>query len=113
MIAPFVKCSLLGNVRWIIFDLRISQCSSSFLPHHSFSAEFDFRSYDPEGVIFFAGGHQNSSWIVLAMHYGKLELQLKYGAVSRITSSGPKINDGQWRKVWGVCFFLFFFTFSL
>lgn len=65
----------------------------------SFSAEFDFRTYDPEGVIFFAGGHLNSSWIVLAMHHGKLELQLKYGSVSRVTSSGPVVNDGQWRKV--------------
>lgn len=65
----------------------------------SFSAEFDFRTYDPEGVIFFAGGHLNSSWIVLAMHHGKLELQLKYGTVSRVTSSGPFVNDGQWRKV--------------
>uniref|UniRef100_A0A665TWI5 Growth arrest-specific 6 n=1 Tax=Echeneis naucrates TaxID=173247 RepID=A0A665TWI5_ECHNA len=64
-----------------------------------FSAEFDFRSYDPEGVIFFAGGHLNSSWIVLAVHHGKLELQLKYGVVSRVTSSGPIINDGQWRKI--------------
>ncbi|KAM6980113.1 growth arrest-specific protein 6 [Aplochiton taeniatus] len=64
-----------------------------------FSAEFDFRTYDPEGVIFFAGGHLNSSWIVLAMHHGKLELQLKYGAVSRVTSSGPLVNDGQWRKI--------------
>lgn len=68
---------------------------------HSFSAEFDFRTYDPEGVIFFAGGHLNSSWIVLAMHHGKLELQLKYGSVSRVTSSGPVVNDGQWRKVSG------------
>lgn len=33
------------------------------------------------------------------MHHGKLELQLKYGAVSRVTSSGPVVNDGQWRKV--------------
>lgn len=64
-----------------------------------FSAEFDFRTYDPEGVIFFAGGHLNSSWIVLAMHDGKLELQLKYGAVSRVTSSGAVVNDGQWRKI--------------
>uniref|UniRef100_A0A8P4KFM7 Growth arrest-specific protein 6 n=1 Tax=Dicentrarchus labrax TaxID=13489 RepID=A0A8P4KFM7_DICLA len=64
-----------------------------------FSAEFDFRTYDPEGVIFFAGGHLNSSWIVLAMHHGKLELQLKYGTVSRVTSSGPIVNDGQWRKI--------------
>ncbi|CAB1327438.1 unnamed protein product, partial [Coregonus sp. 'balchen'] len=63
-----------------------------------FSAEFDLRTFDPEGVIFFAGGHLNSSWIVLAMHHGKLELQLKYGAVSRVTSSGPVANDGQWRK---------------
>ncbi|XP_044000115.1 growth arrest-specific protein 6 [Gambusia affinis] len=67
--------------------------------HTGFSAEFDFRTFDGEGVIFFAGGHLNSSWIVLAMHQGKLELQLKYGAVSRVTSSGPLVNDGQWRKI--------------
>ncbi|CAF99750.1 unnamed protein product, partial [Tetraodon nigroviridis] len=64
-----------------------------------FSAEFDFRTYDPEGVVFFAGGHLNSSWIVLAVHHGKLQLQLKYGSISRVTSSGPPINDGQWRKI--------------
>lgn len=69
----------------------------------SFSAEFDFRTYDHEGVIFFAGGHLNSSWIVLAMNQGKLELQLKYGSVSRVTSSGPIVSDGQWRKVWLLC----------
>uniref|UniRef100_A0A8C9YKR1 Growth arrest-specific 6 n=1 Tax=Sander lucioperca TaxID=283035 RepID=A0A8C9YKR1_SANLU len=67
--------------------------------HTGFSAEFDFRTYDHEGVIFFAGGHLNSSWIVLAMHHGKLELQLKYGTVSRVTSSGPIVSDGQWRKI--------------
>uniref|UniRef100_I3J523 Growth arrest-specific 6 n=1 Tax=Oreochromis niloticus TaxID=8128 RepID=I3J523_ORENI len=67
--------------------------------HTGFSAEFDFRTYDHEGVIFFAGGHLNSSWIVLAMNQGKLELQLKYGGVSRVTSSGPIVSDGQWRKI--------------
>uniref|UniRef100_A0A1A8M180 Growth arrest-specific 6 n=1 Tax=Nothobranchius pienaari TaxID=704102 RepID=A0A1A8M180_9TELE len=67
--------------------------------HTGFSAEFDFRTYDHEGVIFFAGGHLDSSWIVLAMHRGKLELQLKYGAIGRVTSSGPVVNDGQWRKI--------------
>ncbi|KAI5090143.1 growth arrest-specific protein 6 precursor, partial [Silurus meridionalis] len=64
-----------------------------------FTAEFDLRTYDTEGVLFFAGGHLNSSWIVLAIHNGKLELQLKYGAVSRVTSSGPLVNDGQWHKI--------------
>uniref|UniRef100_A0A1A8BU46 Growth arrest-specific 6 n=1 Tax=Nothobranchius kadleci TaxID=1051664 RepID=A0A1A8BU46_NOTKA len=67
--------------------------------HTGFSAEFDFRTYDHEGVIFFAGGHLDSSWIVLAIHRGKLELQLKYGAIGRVTSSGPVVNDGQWRKI--------------
>lgn len=71
----------------------------SLSPLLRFTAEFDFRTYDAEGVIFFAGGHLNSSWIVLAMHHGRLELQLKYGTVSRVTSSGPIVNDGQWRKV--------------
>lgn len=68
---------------------------------YSFTAEFDLRTYDPEGVVFFAGGHLSSSWIVLVMHRGKLELQLKYGAASRVTSSGPAVNDGQWHKVRG------------
>uniref|UniRef100_A0A8C9R680 Growth arrest-specific 6 n=1 Tax=Scleropages formosus TaxID=113540 RepID=A0A8C9R680_SCLFO len=67
--------------------------------HTGFTAEFDLRTFDPEGVIFFAGGHLNSSWIVLAMHHGKLELQLKYGPVSRVTSSGPAVNDGQWHRI--------------
>ncbi|KAK2817881.1 hypothetical protein Q7C36_021814 [Tachysurus vachellii] len=64
-----------------------------------FTAEFDLRTYDTEGVIFFAGGHLNSSWIVLAIHHGRLELQLKYGAVSRVTRSGPLVNDGQWHRI--------------
>lgn len=76
-------------------------CSDSNFVSCSFTAEFDLRTFDPEGVIFFAGGHLNSSWIVLVMHHGKLELQLKYGAVSRVTSSGPAVNDGQWHKVRG------------
>uniref|UniRef100_A0A8D2MFD5 Growth arrest specific 6 n=1 Tax=Zonotrichia albicollis TaxID=44394 RepID=A0A8D2MFD5_ZONAL len=41
-------------------------------------AEFDFRTFDPEGILFFAGGHQDSTWIVLALRKGRLELQLKY-----------------------------------
>uniref|UniRef100_A0AAY5EKG6 Growth arrest-specific 6 n=1 Tax=Electrophorus electricus TaxID=8005 RepID=A0AAY5EKG6_ELEEL len=67
--------------------------------HTGFTADFDLRTYDSEGVVFFAGGHLNSSWIVLAVRQGKLELQLKYGAVSRVTSSGPLVSDGQWHKI--------------
>ncbi|XP_071991885.1 growth arrest-specific protein 6 [Engystomops pustulosus] len=62
-------------------------------------AEFDFRTFDPEGVLFFAGGHQDSSWIVLAVRNGKLELQLKYNGIGRVTSSGPIINHGFWQTI--------------
>uniref|UniRef100_A0A673U4T7 Growth arrest specific 6 n=1 Tax=Suricata suricatta TaxID=37032 RepID=A0A673U4T7_SURSU len=62
-------------------------------------AEFDFRTFDPEGVLFFAGGHQDSAWIVLGLRAGRLELQLHYRGVGRITSSGPVINHGMWQTI--------------
>ncbi|KAL2770510.1 growth arrest-specific protein 6 precursor, partial [Daubentonia madagascariensis] len=62
-------------------------------------AEFDFRTFDPEGVLFFAGGRQDSTWIVLALRAGRLELQLHYNGVGRVTSSGPVINRGVWQTL--------------
>nr|XP_006218248.1 growth arrest-specific protein 6 isoform X2 [Vicugna pacos] len=62
-------------------------------------AEFDFRTFDPEGVLFFAGGHQDSTWIVLGLRAGRLELQLRYQGVGRVTSSGPVINHGMWQTI--------------
>lgn len=64
-------------------------------------AEFDFRTFDPEGVLFFAGGRSDSTWIVLGLRAGRLELQLRYNGVGRITSSGPVINHGMWQTVSG------------
>lgn len=62
-------------------------------------AEFDFRTFDPEGILFFAGGHRDSTWIVLGMRGGRLELQLRYNGVGRVTSSGPVINHGMWQTI--------------
>ncbi|XP_011913549.1 PREDICTED: growth arrest-specific protein 6 isoform X3 [Cercocebus atys] len=62
-------------------------------------AEFDFRTFDPEGILLFAGGHQDSTWIVLALRAGRLELQLRYNGVGRVTSSGPVINHGMWQTI--------------
>ncbi|KAL2310596.1 hypothetical protein Nmel_002259 [Mimus melanotis] len=62
-------------------------------------AEFDFRTFDPEGILFFAGGHQDSTWIVLALRKGRLELQLKYNGIGRVTSTGPLINHGMWQTI--------------
>ncbi|KAL0615007.1 Growth arrest-specific protein 6, partial [Plecturocebus cupreus] len=62
-------------------------------------AEFDFRTFDPEGVLLFAGGHQDGTWIMLALRAGRLELQLRYNGVGRVTSSGPVINHGTWQTI--------------
>ncbi|KAF4799911.1 Growth arrest-specific protein 6 [Turdus rufiventris] len=62
-------------------------------------AEFDFRTFDPEGILFFAGGHRDSTWIVLALRKGRLELQLKYNGIGRVTSTGPLINHGMWQTI--------------
>uniref|UniRef100_A0A8C0E1P4 Growth arrest-specific protein 6 n=1 Tax=Balaenoptera musculus TaxID=9771 RepID=A0A8C0E1P4_BALMU len=62
-------------------------------------AEFDFRTFDPEGVLFFAGGHRDSTWVVLGLRAGRLELQLRYQGVGRVTSSGPIVNHGSWQTI--------------
>ncbi|XP_005373989.1 PREDICTED: growth arrest-specific protein 6 isoform X1 [Chinchilla lanigera] len=62
-------------------------------------AEFDFRTFDPEGILFFAGGHLDSTWVVLGLRAGRLELQLRYNGVGRVTSSGPVINHGLWQTI--------------
>ncbi|XP_055003559.1 growth arrest-specific protein 6 isoform X2 [Sorex araneus] len=64
-----------------------------------FMAEFEFRTFDPEGVLFFAGGQRDSSWIVLGLRAGRLELQLHYQGVGRVTSSGPFISHGAWLTI--------------
>ncbi|XP_055985779.1 growth arrest-specific protein 6 [Sorex fumeus] len=64
-----------------------------------FMAEFEFRTFDPEGVLFFAGGQRDSSWIVLGLRAGRLELQLHYQGVGRVTSSGPFISHGAWQTI--------------
>lgn len=72
-----------------------------FLLARRLVAEFDFRTFDPEGILFFAGGHRDSTWIMLGLRAGRLELQLRYQGVGRVTSSGPVINHGSWQTVSG------------
>lgn len=69
------------------------------LPGPRLVAEFDFRTFDPEGVLFFAGGPQNGTWIVLGLRAGRLELQLRYRGIGRVTSSGPVVSHGMWQTV--------------
>ncbi|XP_012781774.2 growth arrest-specific protein 6 [Ochotona princeps] len=62
-------------------------------------AQFDFRTFDPEGVLFFVGGDPEGTWALLNLRAGRLELQLHCQGLKRVTSGGPAINHGRWQTV--------------
>ncbi|KAM6161661.1 vitamin K-dependent protein S [Erethizon dorsatum] len=64
-----------------------------------FSAKFDFRTYDSEGVILCAESLDHSAWLLIALRDGKLEIQLKNEFTTQITTGGAAINNGVWNMV--------------
>ncbi|XP_032075163.1 vitamin K-dependent protein S [Thamnophis elegans] len=64
-----------------------------------FSAEFDFRTYDKEGVILYAETINSTSWFLLALREGKIEIQFKNELGTKVTSGGKTINDGLWHMI--------------
>ncbi|XP_020830483.1 vitamin K-dependent protein S isoform X4 [Phascolarctos cinereus] len=64
-----------------------------------FSAEFDFRTYDSEGVILYAESLDHSAWFLLALRDGRIEIQFKNEHGAKVTSGGKIINDGLWNIV--------------
>ncbi|XP_047650287.1 vitamin K-dependent protein S [Phacochoerus africanus] len=64
-----------------------------------FSAEFDFRTYDSEGVILYAESSDHSAWFLIALRDGKIEIQFKNEHTTKITTGGKVINDGLWNMV--------------
>ncbi|KAL4636270.1 vitamin K-dependent protein S-like [Arapaima gigas] len=63
-----------------------------------FAAEFDFRTFDPEGVILYAESSQDS-WFMLGLRDGKIEVQFKNQHSFKVTSGGKAINDGEWHVI--------------
>ncbi|KAK2853890.1 hypothetical protein Q5P01_006551 [Channa striata] len=69
------------------------------LPENTkFAAEFDFRTFDPEGVVLYAESSQDS-WIMLGLRDGRVEVQFKNQHTYKVTSGGKAINDGQWHVI--------------
>ncbi|CAM4506399.1 unnamed protein product [Leuciscus chuanchicus] len=63
-----------------------------------FAAEFDFRTFDPEGVILYAESSPDS-WLMLGLRSGRIEVQFKNQHSIKMTSGGKAINDGQWHVI--------------
>lgn len=64
-----------------------------------FSAEFDFRTYDSEGIILYAESLDHSNWLLIALREGKIEVQFKNEFSTQITTGGNVINNGIWNMV--------------
>ncbi|XP_007237468.3 vitamin K-dependent protein S [Astyanax mexicanus] len=69
------------------------------LPENTkFAAEFDFRTFDPEGVVLYAESFPDS-WLMLGLRDGRIEVQFKNQHSVKVTSGGKAINDGQWHVI--------------
>ncbi|XP_029628665.1 vitamin K-dependent protein S [Salmo trutta] len=82
--------SSVGNVP--ILEYKVTELTS-------FDSEFELRTLDPEGVIFFGdiGGQQN--YFLLAVIHGNLSVQTSFGDGQVLVTSGPQISDGEWKKI--------------
>ncbi|XP_045569956.1 vitamin K-dependent protein S-like isoform X2 [Salmo salar] len=69
------------------------------LPENTkFAAEFDFCTFDPEGVVLYAESSRDS-WFMLGLRGGRIEVQFKNQHSLKVTSGGKAINDGQWHVI--------------
>ncbi|XP_066487196.1 sex hormone-binding globulin isoform X1 [Tiliqua scincoides] len=62
-------------------------------------SSFDFRTFDPEGVIFFGSTRNNGDWFVLGLRRGKPEMQIHNFVINISISGGQPLNDGLWHRL--------------
>ncbi|XP_040604884.1 sex hormone-binding globulin [Mesocricetus auratus] len=62
-------------------------------------SSFEFRTLDPEGVVFYGDTNTRDDWFMLGLRDGQLEIQL-HNLWARLTVGfGPRLNDGRWHQV--------------
>ncbi|XP_050789501.1 sex hormone-binding globulin [Gopherus flavomarginatus] len=65
----------------------------------SAASSFDFRTLDPEGVIFFGDMGDHSDWFVLGLRRGKAEMQISNVVTNISVRGGQRLDDGQWHRM--------------
>nr|XP_004669273.2 sex hormone-binding globulin isoform X1 [Jaculus jaculus] len=63
------------------------------------SSSFEFRTWDPEGVIFYGDTNAEDDWFVLALRDGRPEIQLHNLWAQLTVGTGPQLDDGRWHQV--------------
>ncbi|XP_075717355.1 sex hormone-binding globulin [Rhinoderma darwinii] len=82
-----------GDARSVLrLEFQLSELTSNL-------SSFDFRTFDPEGIIFY-GDVGKYNWFVLGVRDRHLEVQMSNGNGQMVLSKwGPNVSDGKWRKV--------------
>lgn len=62
-------------------------------------SEFDLRTLDPEGVVFYGDTEGGLNWFILALRAGRPEIQLSNQYCHTVVSSGDNLSDGRWRRI--------------
>ncbi|XP_036404246.1 sex hormone-binding globulin isoform X2 [Megalops cyprinoides] len=65
----------------------------------SIKSSFEFRTLDPEGVVFYGDTRGGADWFVLALRGGRPEMQIGKADVLTTVTGGPKLDDGMWHKI--------------
>uniref|UniRef100_A0A8D2JML0 Sex hormone-binding globulin n=1 Tax=Sciurus vulgaris TaxID=55149 RepID=A0A8D2JML0_SCIVU len=63
------------------------------------SSSFEFRTWDPEGVIFHGDTNTEDDWFMLGLRDGKPEIQLFNSWAQLTVGAGPRLDDGRWHQL--------------
>ncbi|XP_075763859.1 sex hormone-binding globulin isoform X3 [Pelodiscus sinensis] len=65
----------------------------------STTSSFEFRTLDPEGVIFFGDMGDHSDWFMLGLRRGRAEIQISNVVTSITVRGGWRLDDGLWHRM--------------
>ncbi|XP_010994818.1 sex hormone-binding globulin isoform X1 [Camelus dromedarius] len=63
------------------------------------SSSYEFRTWDPEGVIFYGDTNPKDDWFVLGLWDGRPEVQLHNHWAQLTVVTGPWLDDGRWHQL--------------
>uniref|UniRef100_A0A3P8SZH4 Sex hormone-binding globulin n=1 Tax=Amphiprion percula TaxID=161767 RepID=A0A3P8SZH4_AMPPE len=66
---------------------------------NSIKSSFQFRTFDPEGTIFYGDTKNGEDWFVLSLKDGIPLMQISKADILISVAGGPKLNDGKWHTL--------------
>ncbi|XP_028331039.1 sex hormone-binding globulin [Gouania willdenowi] len=75
------------------------QTTVNFSQINSIKSCFQFRTFDPEGAIFYGDTKGGEDWFVLSLRKGIPLMQISKLGMLVSAAGGPKLNDGRWHTL--------------